>query len=540
MAKIYNLLLCAGASCISSGGYSFRDKLVEELKKHKLEGMVNIVETGCVGICELGPVVIVYPDGVFYKKLKPEDAKDIVEEHLLKGRVVQRLLYKEKDSEKIVQQAAQIPFFQKQLKIVLRNCGIIDPESLEEYIGKDGYSALAKVLTEMSPEDVIKEIKDSGLRGRGGAGFPTGLKWELVRNSKGDEKYVVCNADEGDPGAFMDRSVLEGDPFSVIEAMTIAGYAVGAKQGYVYVRAEYPLAIKRLKSAIKKAYEENLLGKNIFGKGLDFDLEIRVGAGAFVCGEETALMHSIEGQRGTPSPKPPFPADKGLFGKPTLINNVETYANICQIILKGSKWFSSIGTEKSKGTKVFALAGEINNTGLVEVPMGTTLREMVYEIGGGLPNNKKFKAAQIGGPSGGCIPAEFIDTPLDYESVKKLGTIIGSGGLIIMSEDTCMVDLAKYFLEFTQDESCGKCPPCRIGTKKMLEILDRISKGRAKVEELDLLIHLGEQICKTSLCGLGQTAPNPVLSTIRYFKDEYLEHINEKKCRAGICFKKKK
>lgn len=540
MAKIYNLLLCAGASCISSGGYSFRDKLVEELKKHKIENMVNIVETGCVGICELGPVVIVYPDGVFYKKLKPEDAKDIVEEHLLKGRVVGRLLYKEKDSEKIVQQASQIPFFQKQLKIVLRNCGIIDPESLEEYIGKDGYSALAKVLTEMKPEDVIKEIKDSGLRGRGGAGFPTGLKWELVRNSKGDEKYVICNADEGDPGAFMDRSVLEGDPFSVIEAMTIAGYAVGSKQGYIYVRAEYPLAIKRLRSAIKKAYEENLLGKNIFGQNFDFDLEIRVGAGAFVCGEETALMHSVEGQRGTPSPKPPFPADKGLFGKPTLINNVETYANICQIILKGSKWFSSIGTEKSKGTKVFALAGEINNTGLVEVPMGTTLREMVYEIGGGLPNNKKFKAAQIGGPSGGCIPAEYLDTPLDYESVKKLGTIIGSGGLIVMSEDTCMVDLAKYFLEFTQDESCGKCPSCRIGTKKMLEILDRVSKGRAKLEELDLLIHLGEQICKTALCGLGQTAPNPVLSTIRYFKDEYLEHINEKKCRAGVCFKKKK
>jgi len=540
MAKIYNLLLCAGASCISSGGYSFRDKLVEELKKHKIENMVNIVETGCVGICELGPVVIVYPDGVFYKKLKPEDAKDIVEEHLLKGRVVGRLLYKEKDSEKIVQQASQIPFFQKQLKIVLRNCGIIDPESLEEYIGKDGYSALAKVLTEMKPEDVIKEIKDSGLRGRGGAGFPTGLKWELVRNSKGDEKYVICNADEGDPGAFMDRSVLEGDPFSVIEAMTIAGYAVGSKQGYIYVRAEYPLAIKRLKSAIKKAYEENLLGKNIFGQNFDFDLEIRVGAGAFVCGEETALMHSVEGQRGTPSPKPPFPADKGLFGKPTLINNVETYANICQIILKGSKWFSSIGTEKSKGTKVFALAGEINNTGLVEVPMGTTLREMVFEIGGGLPNNKKFKAAQIGGPSGGCIPAEYLDTPLDYESVKKLGTIIGSGGLIVMSEDTCMVDLAKYFLEFTQDESCGKCPSCRIGTKKMLDILDRISKGRAKIEELDLLIHLGEQICKTALCGLGQTAPNPVLSTIRYFKEEYLEHINEKKCRAGVCFKKKK
>ncbi|HAF07893.1 MAG: NADH-quinone oxidoreductase subunit NuoF [bacterium] len=540
MAKIYNLLLCAGASCISSGGYSFRDKLVEELKKHNIENMVNIVETGCVGICELGPVVIVYPDGVFYKKLKPEDAKDIVEEHLLKGRVVGRLLYKEKDSEKIVQQASQIPFFQKQLKIVLRNCGIINPESLEEYIGKDGYSALAKVLTEMKPEDVIKEIKDSGLRGRGGAGFPTGLKWELVRNSKGGEKYVICNADEGDPGAFMDRSVLEGDPFSVIEAMTIAGYAVGAKQGYIYVRAEYPLAIKRLRSAIKKAYEENLLGKNIFGQNFDFDLEIRVGAGAFVCGEETALMHSVEGQRGTPSPKPPFPADRGLFGKPTLINNVETYANVCQIILKGSKWFSSIGTEKSKGTKVFALAGAINNTGLVEVPMGTTLKEMVYEIGGGLPNDKKFKAAQIGGPSGGCIPEEYIDTPLDYESVKKLGTIIGSGGLIVMSEDTCMVDLAKYFLEFTQDESCGKCPSCRIGTKKMLEILNRISKGRAKVEELDLLIHLGEQISKTALCGLGQTAPNPVLSTLKYFKDEYLEHINEKKCRAGVCFKKKK
>ena len=540
MTKVYSVLLCSGASCISSGGFSFRDALVDELKKKNLQDSVKIVETGCVGICELGPVAIVYPDGVFYKKLKPEDAKDIVSEHFEKGRAVSRLMYKDAVADKIIEKATEMPFFSKQLKIVLRNTGVIDPESLDEYVGKDGYTALAKVLTQMKPEDVIKEIKDSGLRGRGGAGFPTGLKWEFVRNSQSEQKYVVCNADEGDPGAFMDRSVLEGDPFSIIEAMTIAGYAVGSNKGYVYVRAEYPLAIKRLKKAIETAYKENLLGKNIFETPFSFDLEIRVGAGAFVCGEETALMHSVEGKRGTPNTKPPFPADKGLWEKPTLINNVETYANVCQIIIKGSKWFSSIGTEKSKGTKVFALAGEINNTGLVEVPMGTTLREIIYDIGGGMPEGKVFKAAQMGGPSGGCIPAEYIDTPLDYESVKKLGTIIGSGGLIVMSQDTCMVDLAKYFLDFTQDESCGKCPSCRIGTKKMLEILERISKGRADESEIDLLIHLGEQICKTALCGLGQTAPNPVLSTLRYFKDEYYEHIREKKCRANVCFKKKK
>jgi len=542
MAKIYkyNVLLCAGASCISSGGYSFRDKLVEELKKHSLENEVNIVETGCVGTCELGPVVIIYPESIFYKKVQPEDAAEIVEEHFIKGRPVQRLLFKDPAAQKIIEKIDEMPFFKKQVKIVLRNTGAIDPESLEEYIGKDGYTALAKALTEMKPEQIIEEIKNSGLRGRGGAGFPTGLKWEMVKNSQGKEKYVVCNADEGDPGAFMDRSVLEGDPFSIIEAMTIAGYAVGADKGYVYVRAEYPLAIKRLRTAIEKARRENLLGKNIFDTGFEFDLDIRVGAGAFVCGEETALLHSIEGKRGNPTPKPPYPAEHGLHEKPTLLNNVETYANICPIIIKGSKWFASIGTEKSKGTKVFALAGEINNTGLVEVPMGTTLREVIFDIGGGLPGGKKFKAAQIGGPSGGCIPEEFLDTSLDYESVKKLGTIMGSGGLIVMSEASCMVDLARYFLEFSQEESCGKCPSCRVGTKQMMVLLDKIIKGRGKLEDIDKLVHLGQQISKTSLCGLGQAAPNPVLSTIRYFRHEYEEHINEKKCRAGVCFAAKK
>lgn len=542
MAKIYkyNVLLCAGASCISSGGYSFRDKLAEELKKHKLENDVNIVETGCVGTCELGPVAIIYPESIFYKKLKAEDAAEIVEEHFIKGRPVQRLLFKDPAAEKIIEKIEEMPFFKKQVKIVLRNTGLINPESLEEYIGKDGYRALAKALTEMKPEEIIEEIKASGLRGRGGAGFPTGVKWEMVKKADGAEKFVVCNADEGDPGAFMDRSVLEGDPFSIIEAMTIAGYAVGASKGYVYVRAEYPLAIKRLRTAIDKARSENLLGKNIFETGFDFDLEIRVGAGAFVCGEETALIHSIEGKRGNPAPKPPYPAEQGLHGHPTLLNNVETYANICPIIINGSKWFASIGTEKSKGTKVFALAGEINNTGLVEVPMGTTLREVIFDIGGGLPGGRKFKAAQIGGPSGGCIPEEYLDTPLDYESVRKLGTIMGSGGLIVMSEASCMVDLARYFLEFSEEESCGKCPSCRVGTKQMMVLLEKIIKGRGKMEDIDNLVHLGQQISKTSLCGLGQAAPNPVLSTIRYFRDEYEEHINEKKCRAGVCFKPKK
>ncbi len=535
--KMYrkHVLICAGASCISSGGYSFKDKLIEELEKHNLQDEIKVVDTGCVGTCELGPVAIVYPEGTFYKKLKPEDAIDIVEEHFIKGRPVKRLLYEDPQAGEIIEKIEEMPFFSKQMKIVLRNSGVINPESLEEYVANDGYAALAKVLTEMSPDDVINEIKKSGLRGRGGAGFPTGLKWEFVKKSQGEKKFVICNADEGDPGAFMDRSVLEGDPFSVIEAMTIAGYAVGAQKGYIYVRAEYPLAIKRLKHAINKAYEENLLGDNIFDRGFKFDLEIRVGAGAFVCGEETALMHSIEGKRGMPRPKPPFPAQSGLWGYPTLINNVETYANICPIILKGGDWFASIGTEKSKGTKVFALAGDINNTGLVEVPMGTTLGEVIYDIGGGLPKGKKFKAAQTGGPSGGCIPAQYLNVPMDYESLKELGAIMGSGGLIVMSEDTCMVDLARYFLEFCQEESCGKCPPCRIGTKRMLEILEKIAHGEGELEDIDRLVELGNYIKDTALCGLGQTAPNPVLSTIKYFREEYEAHIIDKKCPAGVC-----
>ncbi len=537
MAKMYrkNILICAGASCISSGGYSFKEKLEDVLAKHNLTEEVKIVDTGCVGTCELGPVAIIYPEGTFYKKLKPEDAIEIVEEHIIKGRPVQRLLYEDPQAGEIIEKIEEMPFFSKQMKIVLRNSGVINPESLEEYVARDGYAALAKALTEMNPEDVVEEIKKSGLRGRGGAGFPTGLKWEFVRKAKGEKKYIICNADEGDPGAFMDRSVLEGDPFSLIEAMTIAGYAVGAEKGFVYVRAEYPLAIKRLGAAIKKAYEENLLGEKIFGSDFSFDLEIRVGAGAFVCGEETALMHSIEGKRGTPRPKPPFPAQSGLWGYPTLINNVETYANICPIIINGGDWFASIGTEKSKGTKVFALAGDINNTGLVEVPMGTTLGEVIYDIGGGLPKGKKFKAAQTGGPSGGCIPPQHLNVPMDYESLKELGAIMGSGGLIVMSEDTCMVDLARYFLEFCQEESCGKCPPCRIGTKRMLEILDRIAHGEGKLEDIDRLIELGNYIKDTALCGLGQTAPNPVLSTIKYFREEYEAHIIDKKCPAGVC-----
>ncbi len=540
MLQKYHILICAGASCISSGGYSFKDELLKEIKEHKIENEVSVIDTGCVGTCELGPVAIVYPESIFYKQLKPEHAKIIVEEHLIKGRPVQELLYKDPQADKIIEKVKEIPFFAKQQKIVLRNCGMINPESLEEYIGNDGYSALAKVLDNMTPEQVVEEIKISGLRGRGGAGFPTGLKWELTAKPKSDVKYVICNADEGDPGAFMDRSILEGDPFSVVEAMTIAGYALGKHEGFVYVRAEYPLAIKRLKAALCIARENGLLGKNIFEKGFSFDISVRVGAGAFVCGEETALMHSVEGKRGMPTAKPPYPNERGLWNKPTMINNVETFANIAPIIINGGKWFSSIGTEKSKGTKVFALAGEINNTGLVEVPMGITLREVIFDIGGGLPSGKKFKAAQIGGPSGGTIPEEHLDVPLDYESLSALGAIMGSGGLIVMSEDTCMVDLARYFLEFCQEESCGKCPSCRIGTKLMLDILLKISKGRAKMEDIDKLIDLGENIKNTALCGLGQTAPNPVLSTIRYFRNEYEKHITDKTCPAGVCFTAKK
>ena len=525
-----DVILCAGAACVSSGEVSVKDALIRELSRYDLLDEVNIVETGCVGSCELGPVAIVYPDNIFYKKLRPQDMSKIVKEHFLEGNPVKRLLFKDPKTKEPIYVQKEIPFFKKQLKIALRNTGLIDPESLEEYIGEDGYFALSKVLLEMSPDDVIEVIKASGIRGRGGAGFPTGIKWNFVKSASADEKYVICNGDEGDPGAFMDRSILEGDPFSILEAMAIAGYAIGARKGYIYVRAEYPLAIKRLRIAIEKARKSSFLGENILGTNFSFDVELRIGAGAFVCGEETALIASIEGKRGMPRPRPPYPAQKGLWGKPTLINNVETLANIPIIILKGADWFSSIGTKNSKGTKVFALAGNVNNTGLVEVPMGITLREIIYDIGGGIPKGKKFKAAQTGGPSGGSIPAEYLDTPIDYDSLKELGTIMGSGGLIILDEDTCMVGLAKFFLEFTQEESCGKCPSCRIGTKRMLEILERIEDGAGKESDMDLLIELGENIKAGSLCGLGQTAPNPVLSTIRYFRNEYMEHIKQKKC----------
>jgi len=535
MPKRLDILVCSGAACISNDSTTIKNKLQAVLKEHNLENEVAIVETGCMGPCELGPVMLVYPDGVFYIRLKEGDVEEIVKEHVIKGRPVKRLQWTAPEARKIVEEKKQIPFFEKQLKIVLSNCGKIDPENIEEYIAVGGYEALAKVLTEMTPEQVIDEMIKSGLRGRGGAGFPTGLKWKATREAPGDEKFVVCNGDEGDPGAFMDRAILEGDPHSVIEGMAIAAYAIGAKQGYVYVRAEYPLAIKRLEKAIQQARKYGLLGNNIFETSFSFDIEIRIGAGAFVCGEETALIASIEGKRGQPRPKPPFPAQKGLWGKPTLINNVETFANVRHIILNGSSWFASIGTENSKGTKVFALSGKVNNTGLVEVPMGVTIRELVFDIGGGIPNGKKFKAVQIGGPSGGCVPAEYLDTPIDYESLKKLGTIMGSGGVIVLDEDTCMVNLAKFFLDFTVDESCGQCVPCRIGLKHLYDILDRITKGKGKMEDLETLEKLGEEIKRTSLCGLGQSAPNPVLSTLRYFRDEYIEHIRDKKCRAGVC-----
>ena len=531
-----HVLVCGGTGCTSSGSAGIIDKFNEELKKYHIDNEVKVVRTGCFGLCEVGPVVIVYPEGAFYSRVKVEDVPEIVEEHLVKGRIVKRLLYHDSVAEdETIKSLDEVGFYKKQMRVALRNCGVIDPENIEEYIAMDGYKALGKVLTEMTPEQVIETIKASGLRGRGGAGFPTGLKWEFTRKAPGDKKYVCCNADEGDPGAFMDRSILEGDPHSVIEAMAIAGYAVGADQGYIYVRAEYPIAVKRLTIAIAQAREYGLLGKDIFGTGFNFDIELRLGAGAFVCGEETALMASIEGHRGEPRPRPPFPAVKGVFSKPTLLNNVETYANIPVIILRGPEWFSSIGTEKSKGTKVFALGGKINNTGLVEIPMGTTLREIVYEIGGGIPGGKKFKAAQTGGPSGGCIPAEHLDTPIDYESLIQIGSMMGSGGLIVMDEDTCMVDIARFFLDFTVDESCGKCPPCRIGTRRMLEILDRIVSGKGQEGDIEKLEFLAKNIKASALCGLGQTAPNPVLSTLRYFRDEYEAHIKEKRCPAGVC-----
>jgi NADH-quinone oxidoreductase subunit F len=530
-----HILVCAGAACVSSGCREIRDAIVQKVAEKGLQDEVKIIETGCIGSCDLGPLALIYPEGVLYQKLKPADAEEIVSEHLLKGRIVERLLYKEPATTKTIPSLKEMDFFKHQVKIVLRNCGVINPLNIEEYIGRDGYAGLAKALTEMTPEQVVNEVIKSGLRGRGGGGFPTGLKWRFTQQAQSEVKYVLCNADEGDPGAFMDRSVLEGDPHSIIEAMAIAAYAIGAQQGYIYVRAEYPLAIERLTWAIGQAREYKLLGKNILEKGFNFDLEIRIGAGAFVCGEETALMRSIEGKRGEPRPRPPFPAIKGLFDVPTLLNNVETYANIPAILVKGADWYAQYGTEKSRGTKVFALAGAVNNTGLVEVPMGTPLGDIVFNIGGGIKNGKKYKAAQLGGPSGGCIPIEHINVPVDYESIIELGAIVGSGGLIVADEDTCMVDFARFFLDFIQHESCGKCPPCRIGTKRMLEILKRITGGRGEPEDIDKLIELATRIKDAALCGLGQTAPNPILSTLRYFKNEYLEHIEDKYCQAGVC-----
>lgn len=532
-----HVLVCGGTGCTSSHSAEIIEMLEQELKAKGLENEVKVIKTGCFGLCALGPVMIVYPEGCFYSEVKVEDVPEIVEEHLLKGRMVKRLLYEETVHQDDIKPLNETNFYKKQHRVALRNCGVIDPENIEEYIAMDGYQALAKCLTELTPDEVIQIVKDSGLRGRGGGGFPTGLKWSFTAKNTADQKYVVCNADEGDPGAFMDRSVLEGDPHCIVEAMTICGYATGATEGYVYVRAEYPIAVHRLDVAIKEAREAGLLGKNIFNSGFDFDLHIRLGAGAFVCGEETALMTSIEGNRGEPRPRPPYPAVKGLFGKPTTENNVETFANIPQIILHGAEFFNSMGTEKSSGTKVFALGGKINNTGLVEIPMGTTLREIIEDIGGGIPNGKKFKAAQTGGPSGGCIPASLMDTPIDYDNLTAIGCMMGSGGLIVMDEDNCMVDIAKFFLDFTVDESCGKCTPCRIGTKRMRELLEKITDGKATLEDLDELESLAHYIKDNSLCGLGQTAPNPVLATLRFFKDEYIAHIVDKKCPAGVCKK---
>ena len=531
-----NVLVCGGTGCTSSNSEQIIEKLQEEIKAQGLEKEVNVIRTGCFGLCALGPIMVVYPEGAFYSRVTVEDVPEIVSEHLLKGRIVKRLLYQETVvDDNTTKSLNETTFYAKQMRIALRNCGVINPENIDEYIAQDGYAALGKVLTEMTPQEVIDLVLASGLRGRGGAGFPTGRKWQFAANSKAEQKYACCNADEGDPGAFMDRSVLEGDPHSVLEAMAIAGYAIGANQGYIYIRAEYPIAVKRLQIAIEQAREYGLLGKNIFDSGFDFDIDIRLGAGAFVCGEETALMTSIEGKRGEPRVRPPFPAVKGLFGVPTVLNNVETYANIPQIILKGADWFRSIGTEKSPGTKVFALGDKITNTGLVEVPMGTTLREVVEEIGGGVPGGHTFKAAQTGGPSGGCIPAKLIDTPIDYDNLIAIGSMMGSGGLIVMDETTCMVDIAKFFLEFTVDESCGKCTPCRVGTKRLLEILNKITSGNGTLEDIDKMEELCYYIKENSLCGLGQTAPNPVLSTLKYYRDEYEAHVVEHRCPAGAC-----
>ncbi len=533
-AEDRTVLVCGGTGCTSGNSRKILDAFHAAVEREKLN--VKVVMTGCFGLCALGPIVIVYPEGAFYSQVKVEDVDKIVNLHLKEGTVVRELLYEETLGEDgSVKPLSGTAFYKKQNRVALRNCGRINPECIEEYIAFDGYQALRKVLFEMTPDDVVNTIKASGLRGRGGGGFPTGMKWDFTKRAVGDKKFVACNADEGDPGAFMDRSVLEGDPHCLIEAMAIAAYAVGSDQGYVYIRAEYPIAVERLQKAIEAARKYGFLGNNIFGTDFSFDMEIRLGAGAFVCGEETALMTSIEGHRGEPRPRPPFPANKGLFGKPTLLNNVETYANVCQIILNGADWFASMGTEKSKGTKVFALGGKIKHTGLVEVPMGTTLREIVYEIGGGIPDGKKFKAAQTGGPSGGCIPASLIDTRIDYDSLIAIGSMMGSGGLIVMNEDNCMVDIAKFFLEFTVDESCGKCTPCRVGTRRLLELLTKVTEGKATLEDLDKMEELCYYIKNNSLCGLGQTAPNPVLSTLRYFRDEYEAHVVDKRCPAGVC-----
>jgi len=530
-----HLLVCGGTGCTSSQSLKLMDELNASIKRHGLTDEVEVVTTGCFGFCEKGPIVKVYPDDVFYVSVKPEDAEEIIAEHALKGRQVERLLYVEPTLNVKLEGQRDLPFYKKQVRIALRNCGFINPEDINESIANEGYQALAKCLTEMSPEDVIDTVTKAALRGRGGGGFPTGLKWKFANKNVSDEKYIICNADEGDPGAFMDRSILEGDPHTVLEAMAIAGYAIGANHGYIYIRAEYPLAIHRLEIAIEQARELGLLGNDILGSGFDFDLELRYGAGAFVCGEETALIQSIEGERGEPVTKPPFPAESGVWGKPTCVNNVETFANVPPIILKGAEWFKKIGTEKSGGTKVFALAGKINNVGLVEVPMGTTLREVIYDIGGGIKNNRKFKAVQTGGPSGGCITAESLDIPIDYENLTAIGSMMGSGGMIVLDEDNCMVDIAKFYLEFTVDESCGKCTPCRVGTKRLHEILEKITNGQGTEQDLLDLRELGETIKDTALCGLGQTAPNPVLSTLNYFQDEYIAHVRDKKCPAGVC-----
>ena len=535
MLRGLDVLICEGGACISSHSLEVEDELKKQIARYNLKDKVRIVKTGCMGPCQYGPLMLVYPEGILYKELTIADIKEIVEEHFLKGRVVEKFLFKSEITKKVIRKKERLPFFQKQVKIVLKNCGAIDPENIEEYINNGGYEASKKALTESSPLQVIQEIKDSGLRGRGGAGFPTGVKWEFVFKAKSSEKFVICNADEGDPGAFMDRAVLEGDPHTVIEGMSIAAYVVGAKRGYVYVRAEYPLAIERLEIALEQARKRNFLGENILKKDFNFDIELRIGAGAFVCGEETGLIASIEGKRGMPRSRPPFPATCGLWGKPTLINNVETLANIPHIILKGAKWFSSIGIDGNKGTKIFALSGKIKNTGLVEVPVGLTIGELIFDIGGGVPDGKKFKAVQTGGPSGGCIPQDYLDTPISYESLEDLDSIMGSGGMIVLDEDTCIVNLTRFFIEFTASESCGKCVPCRVGLQQMLAILDKITQGKAVMEDLNLLEYLAKSIAKTALCGLGQTAPNPVLSTLRYFRDEYGAHIKDKKCPAKVC-----